>query len=399
MNKFFIRYYSNTLFAFGDRNDHKDKIIQTWRFNFKPENEVAIYERLIPVKDLLIFTGLGFDLYINAETLDDALTESRGIVSSMLNLFALSSQAAWISLRLINYYDATEGIKDRKSKWFFYPTIQDDVLKSVRKIDKNEFSKIWSAYNRDTNNAFHILIAANQLNKGFKSDSFSDKYIEYWTGIEYLTDTLNDKFNFLPTKKFPHCDSCKQDILRCPHCNIDFKEKIIGGRFSGVKKVALDKLQIDKKFFDELYEMRSRLLKNPRGVETKYFRDKAPTLKLLLICSICENLDLPNDTINRILSLESLENSLTHPDLRFAQEVTLNELDVLGPIEAIDKQPEIVFENSPDQITINEKGELSFSGKTKFTYKANDRVKFNINTVEQWGPNNSGVKDSQLNIK
>lgn len=398
MNRYFARYYANTMFSWGSRIDHAKGILRSGNYNL-PNQEIYAYELVTPINNGVAFFGLGFDGYVNADNHDDALVLMYNSVNLLLCLHAYVTLSPYSAVRIVCDYEASDNLNKRNFNHYSYPALLPEILKSIRVVDMESFVAVWnngehSVFTSSLNNALY------QLNKSLQADVVTDEFLCLWNGIEYLAYTLNEKYNIKETLRYINCRKCGTEILKCTKCKHEFKEEVKSkGKFDGIRTVAQNKMSLSRIKFDKLHEARSILLHD--GTFKSEWTSLIPIARVLLVLSIAEAIGIEDNVVQKILKLEPSKSNLATLGNKIIHRGKLTGLEKVPEIESVGTQPMLKFkdENIYPELSMNEVGSIQAKRDMKFEYVAPMGVVFNDIKSEVWLPTNSGIKNASLDLK
>jgi hypothetical protein len=361
-----------------------------------PDIEIFIYEYLDKIGEKYIFEGLGFDAYVTASNLETAQQLMRNTIFRILDIFTYVSLSPWTNLSLIFSYEANEELILRKCFYYFYYLKKIEVVKSIRPSAIDIFFEVCKKL--DTN-IFrdNILASLHQLNKGLQSDTNVDEFLSYWMAIEYLSQSLNEKYGYGKVERFHECPYCNGHLSECQHCHKELPKKIISpGKFKRVEEIALEKLSITKKIFKEIVNTRAIIIHGGKwdGLGDAYkYKD---LIRNLLMYCIGELLDLNHEVIEKILEKQTIIRNKITTDIGFVCKADITGLDKLPSLDKPDEQPLITVKNNTELgIKINDDGSVGVSN-TPYLISAGKEILFKNIAYAIYSHRLSGVKNANI---
>lgn len=381
MPRFFFRYQSNTLFSLGTRQDHAKGECKVWKFNIN-SHEIAVYEILKEIGQLKVCTGLGLDIYIQENDPDVALGISIIMAYNLLGLMCYSSLTVYRPPRLIARYEADENLETRQLEWYFYPGAQDEIAKSLRRIDTKIFCNLWDAYKNNLVKP-SVIHAIYQLCKAFIADDSDTKFIEYWRGLEYLVAIFDAQFIDTRSARYPICRACGIKITNCPFCKAETElKKPEKGHLTSIEQVLEKNFGVTKKDFDKLYKIRSVLMKSGHKESVPGYYREIPRLRFILVSLIGAAINLNKQTIELISKMEPLEAGIMNSENKIIQKTDITGLVHPPYIEDFTKQPRIDIKQEALEYEINKDNTLQVKGRFKYTIFSGSDVRFKIKSFE-----------------
>lgn len=363
------------MFSIGHRKDHAKGVKQSGTFSL-PQQEIVAYEIVKPITNGVTFIGFGFDGYIEGNTSDEALSRMFNSVNLILCLYSYVTRSPYKRVSLIDMYEADDDITERKFSHYYYPTLSDEVLKAIRAVDMNLFMAVWNKGKDNEVFTVSVLNSLYQLNKSLQEDMLTDEFLALWNGVEYLANTINQKYSFTEEKQYIKCRECNKDFTECPHCGHKFDEEVkTKGKFDGIKQLAQEKMNLPKKDFDKLHTARSVLLHD--GNFKKEWHDYIPVVRDLLVWTIARAIDLEDSIVQDILKLTPKKDNIDSKENKIVHSSILEGLDTLPPITSIQLQPTLNFEEDlPSDYSMEENGVITAKKNFNFRYNAPEGVKF-----------------------
>lgn len=363
MNKrYFVRYFVETPNAIANRKAIETGLVSCYKFNFG-NHEIALYDDK---------QGLFSDCYIDAESLDKAEEISKVLVENVLNLVDFSTSSASSSPLFISIYDASPDLQEREYKQVFPISMPE---RNVSLIDKELFEEIFKVSNK--NKEERIIRAIAWLRKGYLEQKHIDKFTAFWTGLESINELLCDFFNIpLPERKMK-CGKCGELIIPIT---------------TGIGKLFVDDMKIEKELFDKVRRARGKLLHGGGPLDTGFIneiKEYNPIVRKALIVGIGKLLQMSDRTIENVIAKKS---KVYNERIRVVLKANLINFSPPG-IEEFNRQPrnDLVDSKFLDRIVDDE-------GKVDVTI--NQQFKTNVTMskirLEVWGDDATSIESGKF---
>jgi hypothetical protein len=136
--------------------------------------------------------GLGFKVYVDAPSLDEALAQSAGLVGVVLNFMTLVGDMGIPLPRLELACDVTTGVRERDFCQDFYDLLPFQVSRGG--FDPNillgAIEKVGTTSSESERD--RVLNAVRWYRAGILAQDPLERFIHYWIGLEYLNPILQD---------------------------------------------------------------------------------------------------------------------------------------------------------------------------------------------------------------
>ncbi len=398
MNKYFVRYITDTSFSLRHRVDHVKGLSNSFSIKL-PDIEIFGYEHLEKIEEKYVFGGIAFQSYVNASTLKKAQRLMQNTVHRILDIFVYVSLSPWINLFLISSYEANKNLSLRKAYYHFYHLKNIELVKAIRPVTQGVFKEVFTKLDKSIFRD-NILASFHQLNKGLQSNTDVDEFLSYWTAVEYLAIPLNTKKDYKKVERFHECPFCGKPLSKCQHCHGKLpKKKLPPGIFKRVEEIALEQLNLRKSKFNKIKKTRALIIhggKWDKFVNSYKYKD---LIRNLLIYCIGELLDLKQSSIKLILKKNPIIRNKITTDIEIIYSADIGGLNMLPDIDKPKKHPIVVIkESKKPPITINDDGSVKISNTAEYLRLAKKGIVFNNISYSIYAYKLSGAKNARITL-
>lgn len=396
--KFYIKLISDSIFSISSRKEHVRNIRNRFEFTF-PEFELVCTEQLDEIEGRFVFKGLVFESIYPASDLDTAVSTVYKATTNILNMMTLASLASWRNLSTVSAYEANKNQKERDFYAYFYPNSDISVNKSIRVLNKELLEQISTSFDV-SNYKNNVLASLHQFNKALQAETDVDEFLAYWTGIEYLKQPLYTKKGYTEQSKYYDCPHCNEPLNECPKCQGELaKHTAKPGELQGVREMALDKIKMSNKEFNNLVKIRGNLIHG--GAWDKFseaFKYKNVVRELLINC-IGFLLDLKSDTVKNVLAQEHLVRNKATTEAKLIYNAKVTGIKGTPSLNTSFVHPEVLISGNKNVSTIiNEDGSISIGETNIYTHKGPEQAKWNSINKTLLIHKKSGAKNLALHF-
>ena len=398
-NTYFLRFFADTSFSIGHRSDHVSGKSATILIS-SPDWQIACYEQLIEIDGRFVFSGLSFDSYIEVKSIEEAKKTINIALFNILNMLGFSCLAPWKNLRIIEAYDASTELSSRQFQAHFYPTRSTEITKTIRVLDLDLFSKIQSEFAKSSYQQA-ILSSQYQLDKALQSETDVDEFIAYWTGIEYLANSLNKNKGFEKVERFYTCPNCGNQLSECKSCKGELAKHNTGvATYKRVEEIAQEQLGLSHKDFNSIADTRHVII---HGGSWDNFKNsnkyKNLTRRLQILC-IGELLNISIDEITELVNKDPIIRNSTTTEPIFLYQANITGLDEIPNIFNFSDQPKVEITDTIEKpLKINKDGSVNISATNTYTHIGNGEIKWNNISQTLLIHSASGVKKMNLEFE
>jgi len=360
--RYFVRYFIETPNAIANRKAIETGQVSIYKFNFG-NHEIALYDHK---------NGLFSDCYVDVEPMDKAEEISKALVENVLNLIDFSTASASSSPLFISIYDASPDLQEREYKRVFPVSMPE---RNVSLIDKEIFEEIFKVSNK--NKEERIIRAIAWLRKGYLEQKHIDKFTAFWTGLESINELLSDFFNIpLPERK-----------MKCRKCG-----ELIMPITTGIGKLFVDDMKIEKELFDKVRRARGKLLHGGGPLDMGFINEIKKynlVVRKALIVGIGKLLQMGDRTIENMIEKKS---KVYNERIRVVLRANLINFNPPG-IEEFDRQPrnDLVDSKFLDRI-VDDEGKVDVTINQQF--KTN--VAMNQMRLEVWSDDATSIESGKF---
>ncbi len=253
--------------------------------------------------------GLGFDLHVEATSLQEALAKAHNAAEMALSLISFTSQTQSAPLYFVLAYDATPGLNRREllsevrvglpiGSRLIDPEDLQVMLNALDNLQRTSSSRDEALKRLKT-----IARAIDWLRKGLSEENLLDEFAAYWIGLEAVDPLLK-----MPVRIFRTCSICGQTISACNHCGAEIPavERTVNP-LEGVRFVMEEKRGMSQQKFNRVRALRGAVLHGAKSLqqeEMSLLKETLPEFRAGLVCAICMSLDVPEATTAKILDRE-----------------------------------------------------------------------------------------------
>jgi hypothetical protein len=383
MSRYFFRFRSETLLAFGTRLEHQSGPKRCFKLRFEAlDVDATMYDDLLSQPNgTVLHGGLAIDMYVPSGGIDE--DKARAICERILALMSYSQLAPCYPAITELAYDATSGLQDRP--FTYYGTRpQGPEVASLRQIDVDLFNLVSGQEQFLTPRAEY---AFQLLRKGLMEKHPVDEFIAYWTCLEAVAPELRQLYESGGTNSYRYCPTCKEQIAKCPNCGAGAGSP---SPWSGVFQLLRRDIGVGKEDFKAVRKFRGRLL-HGGGLLTKVdvdaFKDRElQALRLLLVFALAAVLRLPEGVGKAIASMK-VHRLVIPASFRLLGTLTIQAGDP-PPIDRPDLQPRMLSRGGQETYTADPEGKVSVSVAPNILCTG---ATYSIRESQVWGDERAGI--------
>ncbi|MCK4393727.1 hypothetical protein KAX17_12550 [Candidatus Bipolaricaulota bacterium] len=386
MGRFFVRFRVETLASIAER------IVQqrpgerpVWKFSWKTDDvRLVLYDVVCNESGVPVPEGLGLDLDVPGENLDEAIGKAQNIAEGLVNLISFATASACKAATLISVHEIPKGRADVDVAWFHQRTHRP--LGDLRSIDADLLSSVYTMYDEaDEDTKWRVSQAVQWLRKGSLELETVGQFVAYWEGLEAASWRLLDILCSSELELFPTCSECKHQIEVCPECGHGLGHR---NDMAGVAELFGQFISGGKQTYSRIRSHRAQLFHGGKKLKPEFLeslRENIPLLRVALSVAIGVCLGLEEDEIKRIADTQ-LRRALRPVILKvFGKLIAFQ----APPLDKPDSQPFV--EHEPKRkYSVTPDGKLSVTFAHTVTMR---NASFQATEYEMWGDEHARAKE------
>jgi len=271
--RYFVRLYVKTLSSIAEsRDQYKAGARPVWAFTWTTDDvRLVLYDQLRDEDGVSVHEGLGLDLDVPANGLDEAIEKARNLAEGLVNLISYVTAAACSPAAVVSSHRIPESKSDTEVAWVLQETRAP--LGDLKPIDSDRLGSAYSLYDKAAEERkWRISQAAQWLRKGLLELETVGQFIAYWVGLESAASVFGEILSHEQKDVFPTCanSKCKHEIRECPECG-----KSLGrpNQMASVSEVFVQYFDDGKKTYNRLRTLRGKLFHGGGKLKPRFLED------------------------------------------------------------------------------------------------------------------------------
>jgi hypothetical protein len=258
---------------------------------------------LVREGQVLLHGGLGFDAWIHAEDLNEAITKGKGYVDVLLAIASYASQTSCLPAKAVFAYNASELETGPRRFERFYHEVKP-CTGNLRQLKLQLFQEVFS-HLEGANTRIHRAVM--WLTKSLSEDTAVDQFTACWVGLDALSKLLVEKLLGERSARYPRCPLCGKQIATCPHCGRG-TEALLPTFTEGIKELFRTQCGIDEEAFkNKWWPNRNKVLHGSMELSHEFVSElsgQLDTLRGALIRGVAVLCDVPGNVVAEISTME-----------------------------------------------------------------------------------------------
>lgn len=209
MSKYFVRYKAKSLAACIDREMQQEHGYGWFKLPDYHQGTV-VYDRVLPLNDQYFHHGVGIDIVLEADSLEDAADQGRASLNLLYSLisFCTNTEVSLPEEEIIIEYD--EDIESRDYRQILEQEEQQPTVGTVRQINEDFFVRL---YNRIYSDEFtesdrrKIQRSLERFASALRQQPGTDQFVWLFIAFDALEQLFVNKYNLDATKQH-ECENC-----------------------------------------------------------------------------------------------------------------------------------------------------------------------------------------------
>ncbi|WP_336023086.1 hypothetical protein [Halobellus salinisoli] len=209
MSKYFVRYKAKTLAACINR-DMQQEHGYGW-FKLPDYHQGAVvYDRVLPLNDQYFHHGIGMDVIVEADSLEDAADQGGSSLNLLYSLisFCTNTEVSLTEEGMIIEYD--EGLESRDYRQILEQEEQKPTVGTVRRINEDFFIDLYERIYSDDfteSDRRKIFRSLDRFASALRQQTATDQFVWLFIAFDALEDLFVEKYS-LDAIREHQCEEC-----------------------------------------------------------------------------------------------------------------------------------------------------------------------------------------------